>query len=311
MVLIIHIAPFQGELTAWQKYINFGLQKGLCRVAVPFYFIASGFFLFRKMPLDQLNPELVRDYCFKLLRMLGLWSVLLFVGKTVHLWYIGATVVAVTLVSLCLYHRIPLRRLYFLAGALYTIGLLGDAYYGIAEPLADITVFRFLFKGYDFAFSTTRNGVFMGFAYVLIGAMFAHGKIQADRKTALLGLILTLPCLIAEAFMLKSQRIPADYNMYLFAPPATICLFAFASGIQLKDRAIYRHLRKIGLLVYFTHLFVDKWVSLAISLAGKYFALELISFRFVLTLSGTLVLAAIIDWLSEKEKFSWLSWLIS
>ena len=69
MVLIIHVPPFQGEISEGRGYINFFLQEYLCRLAVPFYFISSGFFLFRKMPVDQLDAEVIKGYCFKILRL--------------------------------------------------------------------------------------------------------------------------------------------------------------------------------------------------------------------------------------------------
>ena len=100
MVFIIHIPPYQGEVSGLAKYVNFGLQHLVCRVAVPFYFISTGFFLFKKMPLYELDKERIKSYCFKMLRLLGTWHVLLFIGGTGHLWYLGATVIAIILLKL-------------------------------------------------------------------------------------------------------------------------------------------------------------------------------------------------------------------
>ena len=45
LVCMIHIAPIQGIELKYSGYINYILQHGICRIAVPFFFCASGFFV--------------------------------------------------------------------------------------------------------------------------------------------------------------------------------------------------------------------------------------------------------------------------
>lgn len=311
LVFIIHIPPFRGEWSELAKYMNFGLQHFACRIAVPFYFVSSGFFLFRKMPLYQLDKDIIKAYCFRTLRLLGTWHVLLFVGGTGHLWYLSATVIAIVLISLCLHFRIKLAYIYAVACVLYVVGLLGDSYYGIIAPLENITIFNLLFKSYQWTFFTTRNGLFMGFIFILMGATFANCRISIKSRTALIGFVVSMFFLLAEVFLLKYNDIPIEYNMYVFLLPATFFLFSFAITVKLKDRSIYKHLRKIGMLIYFTHLLVNRVTSLAISVIAKYLGIELTSYQFVLSLLFTLLLSLFIDWLSCKDRFKWVNWLIS
>ena len=203
MVFTIHIPPIQGDVSGFAKYLTFGLQHFLCRLAVPFYFVSSGFFLFKKMSPYDLSTETIKSYCFKILRLLGIWHVLLFVGGTGHLWYLGATVVAVTLLGVCFHFRIRFKYICILACLLYFVGLLGDSYHGIIAPLENITFFKYLFTGYESAFTTTRNGVFMGFVFVLMGAVFAWHHRNLQPRTSLIGLIVSMLCLSAEVFVLK------------------------------------------------------------------------------------------------------------
>lgn len=311
MVFIIHIPPFQGQVSGLAKYVNFGLRHFICRMAVPFYFVSSGFLLFKKMPLYKLDKEIITSYCFKILRLLGTWHVLLFIGGTGHLWYLGATVIAIILLSLCFHFHIRLKYIYIIAGALYVIGLLGDSYYGIIAPLENITIFNLVFKGYKFAFSTTRNGVFMGFIFVLMGAIFSNCRIRLKTRTALIGLAVSVLCLFVEVFLLKYNDIPIEYNMYIFLLPATFFLFSFATSIELKDRSIYKHLRSIGTVIYFSHLLVNRFTSLAVKIVDKYFNIGLVSYQFILSLSFTLLVALFLDWLSQKERFKWINWILS
>ena len=311
MVFIIHIPPFQGEVSGLAKYVNFGLQHFACRVAVPFYFISSGFFLFKKMPLYQLDKEIITSYCFKILRLLGTWHVLLFIGSTRHLWYLGATVIAIVLLSLCFRFRIRLGIIYAIACVLYVIGLLGDSYYGIIAPLENVTIFNLLFKGYTHAFSTTRNGVFMGFIFVLMGATLSNCRIRLKTRTALIGLVVSMLCLFAEVFLLKYNDIPIEFNMYVFLLPATFFLFSFAVSVELKDRPIYKHLRNIGMIVYFSHLLVNMVTALALSIVEKYCCIAITQYQFVFSLLFTLLFAIFTEWLSHKNRFKWVNWLIS
>jgi serine/alanine racemase len=311
LVFIIHIPPFHGEVSKFAEYVNFGLQHFACRIAVPFYFVSSGFFLFKKMPLYELDKDIIKVYCYKILRLLGVWHVLLFVGGTGHLWYLGATVIAIILLSLCFHFRIKLGYIYVIACVLYLIGLFGDSYYGIIAPFQNIAIFNLLFKGYKLAFYTTRNGVFMGFIFVLMGATFSNRKIILRTRTALIGFVVSMLCLFAEVFLLKYNDIPIEYNMYVFLLPATFFLFSFAISIELKDRPIYKHLRNIGMIVYFSHLLVNKVTSLALSVVEKYCCIAITQYQFVLSLLFTLLFAIFTEWLSHKNRFKWVNWLIS
>ena len=311
LVFILHIPPFQGEASEFAKYINFGLQHFVCRVAVPFYFVSSGFFLFKKMPLYKLDKEIIKSYCFKILRLLGTWHVLLFIGDTGHLWYLSATVIAIILLSICFHFHIKLGYIYAIACVLYVIGLLGDSYYGIIAPLENIKILSLFFKGYKLAFSTTRNGVFMGFIFVLMGATFSNSKIILKTRTALIGFVASMLCLFVEVFLLRYNDIPIEYNMYIFLLPATFFLFSFATSIELKDSSIYKHLRSIGMVIYFSHLFVKKFTSLFVGFIDKNFNIELIRYQFILSLSFTLLIALFLSWLSQKERFKWVNWVLS
>ena len=308
---MIHIPPFQGDVTGFREGFNFYLQEYLCRLAVPFYFVSSGFFLFRKMTPEQLDVPAIKRYCFKILRLLGTWYILLFIGGTGHLWYLRASVVAVVLVSLCLHFHIRFKWLCVIAAILYGIGLLGDSYHGLMAPLANIKLFSLIGKGYNLLFKTTRNGVFMGFIYVLMGAAFSYEKKTRKPANALLGFGISTVCLGAEVFLLERYNIPNEHNMYLFLLPVTYFLFAFAHGLRLKDRPIYTHLRSIGVLLYFSHLLVGDLVNIGAAILYTYLGINIHPYHFVTTLLCTLLFSCGVHWLSRKAKFNWINWLLA
>ena len=193
LVCAMHIKPFNAELLGIEKlrYLNFGLQQYLCRIAVPFYFTASGFLLFRKTEFNNLNDSRIKNYCFKILRLLGTWTFLLFVGGSGQLWYLGALVLAVIILSVLIKKDIAMRWIVLISVVLFLIGLLGDSYYGFIEPLKSFFIPKLFIVGYETIFSTTRNGVFFGLIFVLIGALFAQKRIVINSFFAIVGLFIS------------------------------------------------------------------------------------------------------------------------
>ena len=315
LVVAIHIPVLNpsagGELTVVADSFNTALNHSVCRVAVPFFFTCSGYLLFSKMPAGSLDWERIKNYCFKILRLLGVWTVLLFLGSSGHLWYLGATVVAVLFLSLCLHYHIRLPWLIALACILYVLGLLGDSYRGFLTPFVSKGILRYLYAAYDFIVGTSRNGLFMGYIFILIGYWFAQNKVKFSAPISLVGFVVSLLCLCAESFLLDRHQIPDDNNMYISLLPVTFFLFAFASSLSLKDRPIYKKLRTVGVLVYFLHLFVDTGVWAMKQFLYKFLRIDIQPFQFFISLAMTILLAFGIEWLSRKEKFKWIRWILS
>ena len=120
-----------------------------------------------------------------------------------------------------------------------------------------------------------------------------------------------LIALIVESFTIKHFLESIDHNIYVSLVPAVFFLFYFATHIKLKNRAIYKTLREIGVLIFFTHLFVYKILNLFSDWINYSFNINLASYLFILTLVLTTALAIFILRLSQKEKFSWLKHIYS
>lgn len=312
-VCIIHIQPFNVEYWGNDKlsYLNFGLQQCLCRIAVPFYFTASGFLLFRKTEFNNLNRIRIKNYCFKILRLLGIWTFLLFVGGSEQLWYLGALVLAVIILGVLIKKEMPMRWIVLISIVLFLIGLLGDSYYGFIEHLKCFFIPKLFIVGYETIFSTTRNGVFFGLIFVFIGALFAQKRIVINNIFAIVGLIASFMLMFLEVYLLKCYSHPKDFNMVLSLLPAIFFLFYLASHIKLKNRPVYGRLRVIGMLIFFTHLLVNYFVCLAIQFSNNKIGINLTAFQFIITIIFTTILAVIIERLSKTNRFHWLKYLFS
>ena len=257
LVCMIHIPVFYSktvELPLFEQdacgWANFLIRQGICRIAVPFFFVATGFFFFRKTAERGVESETVKKYCFRLFRLMGIWLFLLFVGPIHQFWYLFASIVAVVVLSVCIYKGVKFRYLIIAACVLYAIGLLGDLYYGLLDPIRGVKAIDYAIKLYERLFLSTRNGIFMGIIFVLIGALFAYKKIKMPMAVAIIGFVITMATHYVEVMLTSVAGLPKDYNMSLSLPIAVFFLFYIAINIRLADRPIYKRLRAIGVLIF-------------------------------------------------------------
>ena len=141
LVLIIHFRP----LSDYNSVIDFSSAHILARIAVPFFFISSGYFI----GVNGLSKENVIKSVKKNFKLYLVWTVLylpisfifympiypnLLINLTVigvyyHLWFIPALIISVLLLYY-LSKKLKPFTIVVIAFLLFCIGVLGDAYYG-------------------------------------------------------------------------------------------------------------------------------------------------------------------------------------
>lgn len=310
LVCIIHIKPFYSDSFEYADEINFFLQNCFCRLAVPFFFLVSGFLFFRKLNLKNIDTGYVKFYCFRLLRLFGTWSMLLFIGGNGQLWYLKALVVAVLILTILFKLKIKIKYIFIITFILYFIGLLGDSY----SWLIDLFSNKFLsigFIGYEKIFSTTRNGVFFGAFFVLLGVLFAHVSFKIDVKLTVVGFLVSTIMMFFEVFILKEYFVSKGYNMFLSLIPAVFFLFLLASRANLDNNCIFRKLRIIGMLIFYLHLLIDCIVEYLIKIINSNIGIDFSAYRFLTVIIVVTFVSVVIERLSGRKKFEWLRYLYS
>ena len=310
LICLIHIDPFNLDNHVL-KTINFWLQTYLCRIAVPYYFMVASFLLFRKMKPDQLDFDRISNYCMKILRLLGTWTILLFVGGVGHLWFLSALVVSVILISLLYKASISPKLIATVVFFLYLIGLLGDSYYGLFRSVFGFSFIGKLTACYKILFSSTRNGFFFGAVFVFLGTIFAFYKLAIRRTVAAIGFVFSMVALAVEVYLLNHYSLPIDHNMYIFLLPTLFFLANLTFYAHLKNRPIYKRLRIVGMLVFYLHLFMNYFVGYIIHVVDRTLGIDLGTFQFLITISFTLLVAIVIERLSVSSKLRWLKYLYS
>ena len=282
LVIVIHTEPF----LSYNRILDFYLNYAVARIAVPFFFLTSGFLFFRKMkePLED-GPEerqgLLR-YLKRILQIYLVWSAIyipvslfdlfrlkdfgvesvmdlllnypfnfLFYGSYEHLWYLPALIFSVATVYFLL-KRLSAGKVVALASVLYVAGALGDGWYNLVTGKSDYL--RVILEAYLTIYKTTRSGLFSGLFMVALGAFIALRKVRV--KWVLPSLAASLLLLYGEAKFVNVHGFARSYDVLFSLVPVAFFLFLFLSGLRLKDRPVYRYLRDSSILIYCSHLAV-------------------------------------------------------
>ena len=263
LVIAIHTSP----LADFNETGDFILTRVLARIAVPFFFITSGYFLLSRyhdsdrklrhflkktgwiygasillyLPLNfrngyfsqsQLLPELLKD--------------LIFDGTMYHLWYLPASMLGM-LIAWKLVEKLDFSKGLVMALLLYLVGLFGDSYYVVVEKLPLLKAFYDrLFELFDY----TRNGLFFAPVFLMLGGFIADERRKLSSVEAGVGFLISLGLLLAEALILHRHGFQRHDSMYVFLLPAMYFLFHLV--LLWKGRRIPL-LRPASLVVYLIH----------------------------------------------------------
>lgn len=229
LVVAIHCSP----LTTYSETADFILTRAVARVAVPFFFMVTGFFVLgrpEKLRRFLKRTALLYLACILLYLPLNLYSgalsgltpvgalrELLFEGTFYHLWYFPAVLLGAAIASLLMRTRAGLG----IAAALYVLGLLGDSYWGLISGvpwLSDVYEVIFGLAGY------TRNGLFFAPLFLLLGARLRGRETSGKGEAAGLGAALAL--VLCEALLLRHLGWQRHDSMYVFLPAVMYFLFS-------------------------------------------------------------------------------------
>lgn len=261
LVIAIHTSP----LLNISRTGNFILTRIFGRVAVPFFFMTSGFFLFNELSKRRLYGFLQKIgllYGISIILYLPiniyngyfaqddlLFNVLkdiVFDGTLYHLWYLPAILIG-AYISFHLIKGLGYKKAFSLAIILYIIGLLGDSYYGLTrsfKPLRGLYDYIFMVSDY------TRNGIFFAPVFLVLGGMIAKRKKQCSLQSNMIGFLTTLMLMVVEGLYINGMGFQRHDSMYILLIPTMFYLFNIL--ISLEGRSL-KILRKTVMIIYIIH----------------------------------------------------------
>lgn len=267
-VVLIHVGT-----VVEQPIPHFLIKSIFCRIAVPFFFISSAFFFRQKY---QISFALCHAWLKRFLKQyflislfyfpLGVWYFsqqidfklfhlpllliigLFYAGTMYHLWYFPALLFALYLATK-LIKWMGYARAFLLSFSLYVVGA-GETYFAYLKG-------SFLEKSYQNFFDlfiTTKNGLFFGLIFVIIGFYLADTlKKETFFSCHLKKLVLaSLLLLVVEAHFIYGQP-GLDKNFIFALVPLSSCLFYWLLTLDFSTSKTLP-LRLLSQKIYFFHL---------------------------------------------------------
>lgn len=314
LVVAIHTSP----LESMNETADFLLTRVFARVAVPFFFMVTGYFV--------LSAKDSGRKVLKTVKKTGIWYLLLtllylpvqiykvvgesidfsltgkllkavfFDGTYYHLWYLPALMLGLVITWALL--RLGRRNAFVCAVILYFFGLLGDSYFGITEQIPFLkSLYGWMFQ----LFSHTRNGLFYAPLFLLLGyemAVLYREKEGFSGKNAS-NAILCMGFMVVEGLLLHKHDFQRHDSMYLMLPFVMFHLFAYllSEGLERQRSTFYL---KGPMLVYFLHPLVILVLRGFVKVTGLKMFLTVSPLYYLSVLAGSLCAAFLLLWMSAQ-----------
>ena len=249
---------------------DFVLTRIIARIAVPFFFMVSGFFILPSVsgknknykPIFKSVKKLIRLYSIAILiyspiyiysgyisgnkGILECIKDLLFNGTFYHLWYLPAAIIGILLVS-ALLKKLSMLQVFIITILLYIIGLFGDSYYGVAQQIPIVKgLYNYIFMFFDY----TRNGIFFAALFLTLGAMISRQKLKVNKEIMMYGFIGSLLLMVIEGLLLNKFQVQRHSSMYILLLPVMYFLFQWILLWKTKN---YKRFRNISMIIYIIH----------------------------------------------------------
>lgn len=244
LVISIHIQ----SLFSVDSLLGWFISNGIARIAVPSFFLISGYYLYDKMG----DRMVVKKYLLHLLVIYIVWMAIyaplyydLEPGSIIaivimgyyHLWFIPALILSVALIALFRQFVKKGNVFVVIALILYLIGYLLEKVY----PELDVRL--------------VRNGLFMGFPFVAIGYYMKERKTDIHAKTAYTMLIalIAIAILLVESYInYRGNHYPDFYLSLPLLCPALLVLILKKSEYGGQNE----YVTKLAAGIYYIHVMV-------------------------------------------------------
>ena len=274
-VVAIHLHPFSGKLYGF----SYRLYESIVRLAVPFFFLTTGFFLGKKMKsinkYSKTDSNKIKETLYKTLKLYLIFTVIylpltlydyinnnhgvlfdvvnffryeIFIGEHFNswiLWYLLSCFYGLLLIFL-LYKKLKIKNIIIIiiiiGLSLYLFGFFVDLIMGVNSSSSIIIILQKIIS------STFVSGrIFQSVLYLSIGMYLSKAKQFNAKNWMYITFII---------FTVLLNAITPDELNKLFILPSSVCVFILCLKIRLKDFKIWPFLRFLSEKLYFYHLWI-------------------------------------------------------
>ena len=315
LVITIHTSP----LASVDDTADFILTRLLARVAVPFFFMASGFFLFSRrdggvsagrlltflkktallyaaavllyLPLNFYNGT-IQNW----ISLPNLLNDLFIEGTFYHLWYVPASMLG-AVISWMLIRYLKEKGALVIAGLLYIIALFGDSYYGFSET---VPIFKEFYQTVFTIADYTRNGLFFAPVFMILGSYIANQSKRYTKKTCVFSLCVSAALMLAEGLVLRSLNVQRHDSMYVMLLPCMF--FLFQSLLHWEGQSTQKH-RRYSVTVYLIHPWIIVLVrQLAVLTKLRWLLVDNSIAHFLAVAAGSFAVAVLWSAIAQRIK---------
>lgn len=292
----------------------------LLEMAVPFFFVSSGFFIQSKIENTMNCLCVLRRSCIRYLKLYLLWNIVyfpltirfvlynnhniadnllyclrrfLFVGEyfyTWPLWYLHGLIVSIIFVYLLYRCRLLLIHIWIISLMMMLIGyIINNTITNNSDnSMKEVCHYLVYILG-----SAERNGPFRGFALVCTGMMIQRYSMR-----------------IRYEFVLGVLSIAISYLLFYYTLPFNLLfcgfgVFVLTLSIKLIDKPCYLSLRTYSTFIYFIHMYFVVFAHML--LKDKISSVFHVYLIWTVVFYVTWFVSIIINKLRANEKFIWIN----
>ena len=258
--------------------INWGIMHLMFRLAVPFFYVVSGYFLGRKLFGVKDKKTIFKSYRKKQCIPLIVWGGLALITYGISLcrngtsmigviarvvrsavfyprgamWFVAACIISSFILEFVLKRKIRRRYITIVALVLYGVALIANTYYFVIEG----TIFQTIIDIYMKVCISARNGVFL-FIYMWLGYLLADESltVQLDRHKELVNVILvgSILTFVLEVVYTYNKNAMDDSSLFASFVVLIPMLVYKLLNYHMKANLPYKDMRKISTYVYYLH----------------------------------------------------------
>lgn len=263
LVITIHSNP----LTGICGYVLGGI---IARIAVPFFFISSGYILYTKLKEDT---TYIKNYVKRLTVLYTVWYGIYLVWRIVfefnefkvkdlillireylfsgyyQLWYLPSLIISSLFIYLFI-KRDKVRYLVFISIILLLVCIVGDSYSGIVN----IKLVNKFISLYEIIFGTTKVGICFAVPFLTIGILIKKYNVNINKKILNIILMIAGIMFFSEGIILKYNNINTARNIYFTSVLiVTIVFIRLLKSDKVIKYSTSKLLRSLSLGIYCSH----------------------------------------------------------